>query len=167
MDKAGSPSRLPGRTSGLAVLAALVCAAPVLAVAWIALTRDSGDYLQHLAQTRLPVYLTTSALVALVAGGGAGLIGTVLGWLIARTEFPGRKALSWILILPLAVPAYVAAYAWLDLSQAGGPLDALTGGLFPTIRGGVGAGMMFALVLYPYVYLLARDTFAGQSADAY
>jgi iron(III) transport system permease protein len=167
VDKAGSPSRLPGRTSGLAVLAALVCAAPVLAVAWIALTRDSGDYLQHLAQTRLPVYLTTSALVALVAGGGAGLIGTVLGWLIAGTEFPGRKALSWILILPLAVPAYVAAYAWLDLSQAGGPLDALTGGLFPTIRGGVGAGMMFALVLYPYVYLLARDTFAGQSADAY
>lgn len=158
---------LPDRATALAILAALVCAAPVFAVAWIALTGQTGDYLAHLARTRLPVYLANSAWVGLVAAGGAGLIGTGLGWLVARTEFPGRRALSWILILPLAVPAYVAAFAWLDLSQAGGPLHALTGGLFPTVRGAWGAGLMFALVLYPYVYLLARDTFDGQSADAY
>ena len=159
--------RLPDRATALAILAALVCAAPVFAVAWIAMTGETGDYLAHLARTRLPVYLVNSALVALIAAGGAGLIGTVLGWLVARTEFPGRALFSWVLILPLAVPAYVAAYAWLDLSQAGGPLHAATAGLFPTVRGAWGAGLMFALVLYPYVYLLARDTFTGQSADAY
>lgn len=157
----------PDRATALAILAALVCAAPVFAVAWIALTGQSDDYLLHLARTRLPVYLIYSAYVGLVAAGGAALIGTGLGWLIARTEFPGRKLFSWVLILPLAVPAYVAAYAWLDLSQAGGPLHSWTGGLFPTVRGGWGSGLMFALVLYPYIFLLARDAFTGQSADAY
>lgn len=82
-----------------------------------------------------PVYLITSAQVGLIAAAGAGAIGTGLGWLIARCSFPGRKLLSWVLVLPLAMPAYVAAYAWLDLSQAGGPLDVATAGLFPTIRG--------------------------------
>lgn len=158
---------LPDRATALAVLAALVCAAPVFAVGWIALTGETGDYLLHLARTRLPVYIGTSIWVGLVAAGGAGLIGTGLGWLVARTEFPGRRAMSWILILPLAVPAYVAAFAWLDLTQAGGPVHEFTNGIFPTVRGGWGAGLMFALVLYPYVYLLARDTFDGQSADAY
>jgi len=149
-----------------AVLAALVCAAPILAIAWIALSGGASDYLVHLAETRLPVYLLTSAQVGLIAAAGAGAIGTGLGWLIARCQFPGRNILSWVLVLPLAMPAYVAAYAWLDLSQAGGPLDVATAGLFPTIRGAWGAGLMFALVLYPYVYLLARDAFAAQSADA-
>jgi iron(III) transport system permease protein len=158
---------LPDRATSLAILAALVCAAPVFAVTWIALTGETGDYLIHLARTRLPVYLIHSAYVAAVAAGGAALIGTGLGWLVARTDFPGRAVMSWVLILPLAVPAYVAAYAWFDLSQAGGPLQAATAGLFPTIRGSWGAGLMFALVLYPYVYLLARDAFTGQSADAY
>lgn len=158
---------LPGRTISLAILAAGLCAAPVLAVVWIALTGETGDYIRHLAATRLPVYLVTSAAVALIAATGAGLIGTGLGWLMARTEFFGRRTLGWVLILPLAVPAYVAAYAWLDLSHAGGALQTLTGGLFPTIRGSWGAGLMFAFVLYPYVYLLARNSFAGQSADAY
>ena len=158
---------LPGRATSLAVLAAILCAAPILAVVWIGLSGETGDYLRHLAGTRLPTYLATSALVGLIAAGGAGLIGTGLGWLMARTDFAGRRTLGWILILPLAVPAYVAAYAWLDLSTAGGPLHAATGGLFPTIRGSWGAGLMFALVLYPYVYLLARNTFSSQSADAY
>ena len=158
---------LPDRAISLTVLAALVCAAPIFAVAWIALTGETGDYLRHLAGTRLPVYLVNSAWVAAVAAGGAGLIGTGLGWLVARTDFPARRLFSWVLILPLAIPAYVAAYAWLDLSQAGGALHTATNGLFPTIRGAWGAGLMFALVLYPYVYLLARDTFSGQSADAY
>ena len=167
MTPARTRGLLPDRATGFAILAALVCAAPVFAVAWIAMTGETGDYLVHLARTRLPVYLLNSLLVGLIAAGGAGLIGTVLGWLVARTEFPGRSVLSWMLILPLAVPAYVAAYAWLDLSQAGGPLHHAVGGFFPTIRGAWGAGLMFAFVLYPYVYLLARDTFTGQSADAY
>lgn len=151
----------------LAVLAALFCAAPILAVGWIALSNESGDYLTHLAQTRLPTYLLHSGIVATLSALGAGIIGTGLGWLIARCDFPGRKWLSWVLILPLAMPAYVAAYAWLDLSQSGGLLKLWTFDLFPTIRGSVGASLMFALVLYPYVYLLARNTFSGQSADAF
>jgi len=151
----------------IAVLAAFVCGLPILAVAAIALGGGSTDYLRHLAETRLPTYLFHSAYVGLVASLTAAVIGTGLAWLTARCEFPGRKFFTWALILPLAVPAYVAAYAWLDLSQAGAPLDRMTLGLFPTVRGSWGSGLMFALVLYPYVYLLARNAFVGQSADAY
>lgn len=151
----------------IASLAAGLCAAPILAVAWLALTQTSGDYLVHLAQTRLPLYAWTSLKVGVIAALGAGLIGTGLGWIIARMEFPGRSVLSWALVLPLAVPAYVAAYAWLDLSHVAGPLKAWSFGLFPTVRGSWGAGAMFALVLYPYVYLLARNAFSGQSADMF
>lgn len=167
-----SPSHTQHKTRAsfgtpLAVLAALLCAAPIIAVALIALSSESGDYLAHLAQTRLPVYLLHSAIVAILAGSGAAILGTGLGWLIARCDFPGRTWLGWMLILPLAMPAYVAAYAWLDLSQAGGVLKDWTFGLFPTVRGSLGASAMFALVLYPYVYLLARNAFASQSRDAY
>jgi iron(III) transport system permease protein len=165
--RSSNPIRGGGDTTPLAILAALICAAPIFAVAWIALTGETGDYLAHLAQTRLPTYLANSAYVAGIAALGTGLLGTGLGWLIARTDFPGRKLFSWVLILPLAVPAYVAAYAWLDLTIAGGPIHIATSGLFPTIRGSMGAGLMFAFVLYPYVYLLARDAFSSQSADAY
>lgn len=151
----------------IAVLAAFICGLPILAVAAIALSGGSTDYLRHLAETRLPTYLFHSAYVGLVASVTAAAIGTALAWLTTRCEFPGRKFFTWALILPLAVPAYVAAYAWLDLSQAGGPLDRMSWGVFPTIRGTWGSGLMFALVLYPYVYLLARNAFTGQSADAY
>ena len=146
-----------------AAFAALVCAAPLLAVAALAVFGPWTDYMAHLFATRLPAYLGHTALVTAIAAGLAGAIGAPLAWLVARYAFPGRGVFEWLLALPLAMPAYAAAYAWYDLTQAFGPL----GGYLPTIRGPVGAGIIFAVTLYPYVYLLAREAFAGQSADAY
>lgn len=146
-----------------AAIAALVCAAPLLAVAALAVFGPWTDYMAHLVQTRLPAYLGHTALVTVIAAGLAAMIGAPLAWLVARYAFPGRSVFEWLLALPLAMPAYAAAYAWYDLTQAFGPL----GGFVPTVRGPVGAGVIFAVTLYPYVYLLAREAFAGQSADAY
>ncbi|MAL09614.1 MAG: iron utilization protein [Maricaulis sp.] len=148
----------PPLTVVLAVAAAGVATLPLLAVFVLALTGTGADgYLRHLASTRLPDYLANTALVLAASAMGAALIGTGLGWLIARTQFPGRGLFEWALALPLAIPAYIAAYGWLDLTLAAGPLGAL-----PAVRGWWGAGLIFSITLYPYVYLLARDAFLRQ-----
>jgi iron(III) transport system permease protein len=96
-------------------------------------------------------------------------------WLIASYRFPGHRVLQWALLLPLAMPAYVMAYAYTDTLQFSGPLQtalrAWTGWSaseywFPEIRSLYGAAAMFAFALYPYVYLLARVAFLEQSRSA-
>lgn len=145
-----------------AAIAALICAAPLITVAALGVFGPWTDYMAHIASTRLPAYLTNTAAVTVIAALAALVIGAPLAFIVARYEFPGRRAMEWALALPLAVPAYAAAYAWYDLTQTAGPM-----GFLPTVRGPVGAGLIFALTLYPYVYLLAREAYAGQSSEAY
>jgi len=157
----------------LGSFAALVAAGPILAVAWVAITAPWGDYLIHLMQTRLTGYVLNTVIVTSTAMLLAGVIGTATGWMIARLDFLGRGIFAWALALPLAVPAYVAAYGWLDLTQAAGPLQTslrdvglpALAHLLPVVRGPIGAGFVFAVTLYPYVYLIARQAFAEQHPD--
>lgn len=161
--------------AAFAAIAALLAATPLIAIVVLAITGPLDDYLIHLAQTRLSGYIVNSLIISSIAAIGAGVGGVATAWLVSRTEFPGRKFFVWTLALPLAIPAYVAAYAWLDISQAAGPvktmlrdanLDSIAAFL-PSISGPVGAGWIFAITLYPYVYLLAREAFANQSSDTY
>ncbi len=161
--------------AGLALLLAASCLLPPLAVAVASLSGGSGT-LAHLAATVLPGYISaTLTLVALVAAGSF-VIGTGTAWLVVMTEFPGRRILEIALVIPLAFPAYVLAYAYTHLLDHPGvvqtALRALTGWgprdyWFPEIRSLGGAGAMLVLVLYPYVYLLARAAFYGQSATSF
>ena len=134
-----------------------------MAVAALAAFGPWSDYLSHIASTRLVTYLVTTGLVTSLSALIAVIIGTALAWIISRYEFVGRSTLEWAVALPLAIPAYAAAYAWYDLTQAAGPL----GPVFPTLRGPIGVGFILGITLYPYVYLLARQAFSGQSADAF
>ena len=151
----------------LAALAGL----PIAAIAWSSLA-GGGEAIADLAATVLPTYIANTALLMLLAGGFAGVVGTGCAWLIAATHFPGRRTLSWALVLPLAVPAYIAAYIYADLLDFAGPvqsaLRSATGWgpddyVFPDIRSLGGGALVLGLVLYPYVYLLARTAFATQS----
>ncbi len=126
----------------------------------------------HLARTVLPTYVANTALLMGLAGVLAAVIGTGCAWLVAATDFPGRKVLGWALVLPLAVPAYIAAYIYADLLDFAGPvqtaLRAVTGWgagdyAIPQIRSLTGGAFVLGIVLYPYVYLLARTAFATQS----
>jgi iron(III) transport system permease protein len=153
---------------------ALACVAPIAAAAVAALAGDLATW-RSLASTVLPAYAAnTLALVALVSVGTAA-VGSGTAWLVTMHRFPGSRALEILLVLPLAFPAYVLAYAYTDLlSHHGavqGALRAVTGWgprdyWFPDVRSLPGAAAMFVCVLYPYVYLLARAAFAQQSATA-
>jgi iron(III) transport system permease protein len=158
----------------LSVGIALVLALPIVAVLW-SLLEPSGDAWRHLATTLLPRYIgNTAALLALVAAGVV-TIGVTSAWLVASYRFPGVRVLEWALMLPLAMPAYVMAYAYTDWLQYTGPvqsmLRAATGWRareywFPEIRSLGGAAAVLALALYPYVYLIARTAFRDLSRSA-
>lgn len=152
---------------GLAALTGL----PIAAILWTALT-GGGESLGGLAATVLPTYLANTALLMVLAGGIATVTGTGCAWLVAATRFPGRRVLSWALVLPLALPAYLAAYIYAGLLDYAGPVqtmlrDATGWGVgdywFPGIRSLGGGAFVLGFVLYPYVYLLARTAFATQS----
>ena len=151
-----------------------LCLLPMVAVA-IAAATGSLDTIRHLADTVLFRYtMTTIALVVLVAVFTA-IIGTGTAWLVTMTRFPGVRFFEIALALPFAFPAYVMGYAYTDFLDHPGAvqttLRSVTGWgprdyWFPEIRSVEGAAIMLTLVLYPYVYLLARAAFLQESATA-
>lgn len=172
--KASKPVDASGWTLGALAIAALA-GLPIAAIMWAALTgagAGSGETLGNLAATVLPTYIANTALLMLLAGGIAGVVGTGCAWLVAATRFPGRGVLGWALVLPLALPAYLAAYIYADIFDFAGPVQTgLRGAMgweaddyaFPAIRSLGGGALVMGFVLYPYVYLLARTAFATQS----
>ncbi|MBP7000816.1 iron ABC transporter permease [Amaricoccus sp.] len=161
--------------AALAWIVAGICVTPMAAAAIAALLGDLATW-RGLIDTVLPVYVrNTLALVALVTTGAIA-VGAGGAWLVTMFRFPGSRALEVMMVLPLAFPAYVLAYAYTDLLQHSGLVQTwlreITGWgprdyWFPNVRSLPGAALMFVCVLYPYVYLLARAAFAEQSATAY
>jgi iron(III) transport system permease protein len=155
-------------------VAAALVSAPVLVVA-ASLMSDSGGVWSHLADTVLPGYIGNTLVLALGVGSISSAVGVACGWLIAMCRFPGHRFFSWALLLPLAIPTYLIAYAYTDLLQFSGPVQSwLRATLswsrqdywFPEARSLSGAVLMLSAVLYPYVYLAARTAFLEQSACA-
>lgn len=141
----------------LGIALGALLAAPVIALLALAASGD-GSYLAHIAQTRLAEFSRNSVLLALVSGLGAGVVGIGTAILVTKYEFPGRKVFDWTLVLPLAMPGYIAAYSWYAMTAPGGQVHGASDGAFPTIAGLGGAAFVFALTLYPYVYLLVRNS---------
>jgi iron(III) transport system permease protein len=147
-------------------------AVPLVAVTSLALL-PSDDIWSHLASTVLPRYLRTTLLLVLGVGLATLFVGVAAAWLVTLCRFPRRRFFEWALLLPLAMPAYVVAYVYTDLLEYAGPVQAMLRHVFawtsrreywfPEIRSLGGAVAMLTLVLYPYVYLLARAAFLEQS----
>ena len=159
------------RWSVLVVGAAFWLALPVLTVLLTAL-RPAGPVWEHLTETVLADYVQNSVSLMLGVGVGTVLVGVPTAWLTSLHEFPGRRWFEWLLLLPMAIPAYIIAYTYTDLLDYAGPLQTALRDRFhwshhdywfPEIRSLSGAVVMLALVLYPYVYLLARAAFLDQS----
>ncbi|MCG8456479.1 MAG: iron ABC transporter permease, partial [Holophagales bacterium] len=132
----------------------------------------SGGLWQHLASSVLPEYVRNTVLLALGVGTVTCVLGVATAWLVTLCRFPGRHFFSWALLLPLAIPTYLAAYAYSDLFQFAGPVQTGLRELFgwgrddywfPEVRSLSGAVGILSLGLYPYVYLAARTAFLEQS----
>jgi iron(III) transport system permease protein len=120
----------------------------------------------------LPEYIWNTVLLISLVAIGVIFFGVTVAWLVTAYRFPAQRVLEWALVLPLAMPAYVMAYAYTDWLQAAGPVQSLLRDLtgwkvreywFPEIRSLPGAAAMLSLALYPYVYLLSRNAFMEQS----
>ncbi|MFQ2068670.1 ABC transporter permease [Aeromonas veronii] len=153
---------------------ALLLGLPVIALLFSAFSAE-GELFRHLADTVLLDYLANT--LGLVVGVVllSLLFGVPTAWLVAMCQVPGRRALQWALMLPMAMPSYIVAYVYTDLLDYSGPLQAGLRVLFgwnspadywfPAIRSLGGAAWVLALVLFPYVYLLARASFLEQSVS--
>ena len=158
--------------SALVVFAALLCL-PVIAVlaSWAQWDAATAQILREMAATVLPDYLLTTLLLCVQVALGVVLVGASTAAAVTLFEFPGRRSFEWALLLPLAMPAYVVAYAYTDFLQFGGPLQSqlrvwtgLQGRMLPEVRSLGGAVWVFTFALYPYVYLLARSALSERAS---
>lgn len=151
---------------------ATLIAAPILVVLSSVFT-DARDVWGHLASSVLLIYITNSLWLMLGVSVGVLAIGVGTAWLVTMCRFPGSRIFEWALLLPLAAPAYLLAYVYTEILEFYGPIQSTLRGIFgwssvrdywfPNIRSLEGAIAMLTLVLYPYVYLLARTAFLEQS----
>ncbi len=169
---AGNSASAPGLAWSALAVAALL-AVPVVVVVSHIFMPGQGAW-AHLVATVLPDYVATTLALLLGVAVGVVVLGVSTAWLVTAYRFPGQDWLQWVLILPLAMPSYVLAYAYTDALQFAGPVQTAlrewTGWRareywFPPVRSTGGAIAMFSLALYPYVYLLARAAFLEQSAN--
>ncbi|MDE0155601.1 MAG: iron ABC transporter permease [Gammaproteobacteria bacterium] len=169
----GSLTHAPPWGVVLTLLLAGVLILPVIVVA-ASVFLSSGDIWQHLYDTVLAEYIGNSLLLALGVGCLSLPLGVIPAWLVTMYRFPGSRQLEWALLLPLAMPAYIIAYTYTGMLDVAGPLQSWLRAAFdwqygdywfPDIRSLPGAVLMLSLVLYPYIYLLARAAFLEQSAS--
>ncbi|MEY3124118.1 MAG: hypothetical protein RLZZ573_638 [Pseudomonadota bacterium] len=165
--------RFPRLLLPILVLALML---PVVAVmaSWLPFGDPAGQasaILKEMAATVLPDYVWTTVHLCLLVGFGVVVVGLSTAVAVTLFDFPGRRVFEWALLLPLAMPAYVVAYAYTDFLQFSGPLQTglrsllnAEGRMFPEVRSIGGAAWIFTFALYPYVYLLAR-TALGERAS--
>jgi iron(III) transport system permease protein len=160
---------------GAAMIAAVVLA-PILSVLWIAF-HPTENIWPHLMTSVLPRYLGNTLILMVGVAALTAVFGAAAAWLVAMYRFPGRRWLDYALLFPLAIPAYVGAYALVDFLDYAGPLQAAMRATFgwqdardywfPEVRDRGPAIVVLASALYPYVYLLARAAFREQSGCSY
>lgn len=155
-----------------ALLIAALVLLPVVAILWIA-AHPQDDIWRHLLTTELPRYLCNSLILMAGSGAIAALAGTVTAWLVVMTRFPLRGVLEWGLLLPLAVPAYIAAYAIVDFTDYAGPLQTglraafgwkdASSYWFPDFRSMGGAILVMSMAFSPYVHVLVKAALQEQA----
>ena len=160
----------PSSWTVFAWIVAAAVATPVVTV-FFYVFQPKGAIWLHLAETVLPRYVGNSVLLLIGVGTGVLLVGVPAAWMVTLCRFPGRRLFEWSLLLPMAMPAYVVAYTYTGLLDHAGSVQSalrdrfgLDLGWLPDVRSLGGAVLMLVLVLYPYVYLLARAAFLEQSS---
>lgn len=153
-------------------LVILAIGLPTIASIWFGISAGGGSTWDHILQNRLLPYTLNTLSVLIMTAMLILVFALPTAWLISLYEFPGRKLFEWALILPLAVPGYVMAYAWADLAGVAGPVQSILRDMtgwsardywFPDIFTAAGLSFILASTLFPYVYITARAAFSSQS----
>lgn len=159
-----------------AVLIAVLVFLPIGSVVGMALNPVQNVW-PHLISTTLPRYLGNTVILMASVAALAAAMGTGAAWLVVMYRFPLSRVLEWLLLLPLAIPAYIGAYALVDFLEYAGPVQVALREMFgwtnandywfPTVRSRPAAVLVLAVALFPYVYLLTRAAFREQSGGVY
>ncbi len=152
---------------------ALLVSLPLLLIfaQWSTFGSGEQDIWQHLLDTKLDRLAVNTVVLLLGVGAGVSVLGVSLAWLVSLCEFPGRRLFEWALMLPLAIPGYVMAFVFLGTFNYAGPVQTAlrasfgTDVWFPDMQGVGAVTLVFTLVLYPYVYMLARVAFLAQGRN--
>ncbi len=175
-DTPGLPVRKV-RHPGLFAVVFLIAAVTILPIATLAAIAFSGTASDwpHLIENVLPRSAQTTIWLMLLVAAGTGTIGVTAAWLVNSFDFPLRRIMAWALVLPLAIPTYLAAYAFTEFFNYTGPVQAQIRTIFgftnsqqywfPDIRSTEGAAIILSAVLYPYVYLTTRVVFIMQGRN--
>jgi iron(III) transport system permease protein len=158
-----------------AILVGLVVIAPLLSIMWLALSPEEPIW-GHMLQTVLPRYFFTTLRMMVWVGLLAAALGAGTAWLVTLYRFWGSRALAVLLLFPLAIPAYVGAYALVDVLDYSGWVqtglrasfgwqDARDYWFFKVRSEGM-AALILGFALYPYVYLLVRAALREQAGTA-
>ncbi|MBY3396838.1 iron ABC transporter permease [Rhizobium laguerreae] len=176
------PSPAPARSAKRPGSAWLTIAATIALIAMLPIggllieaSKGSAGLWGHLFSTILPVALLDTVILLVGVGVITAVVGTTTAWLVTAYDFPGRHALEWMLLLPLAVPTYIVAYAYLDIMHPIGPVQDAVRWLLgyetprqfrlPDVRSMTGCILLLGIVLYPYVYIPTRAMFLTQSGN--
>lgn len=165
--------RQSGPALWFSIVMACIVLAPVVSLLWYAMQADLSHW-AHLLSYVLPQAFSNTLLLLIGVGVLVVSIGTGAAWLVTAYTFPGRSVLSWALLLPLAMPTYIVAFAYLDLLHPIGPIQTALRAILgfdsprqfrlPDLRSLQGAIFVLGFVLYPYVYLTARVMFMSQAS---
>lgn len=150
---------------------------PIIALVLSAMSFDETNTFVHLLDTVLSTYISNTLLLIVCVMIFSFLFAMPAAWFVATCDFPMRKTLDWLLMLPLAMPPYIIAIVYTDLFDFAGPVQQWLRTLFswqnvndyyfPDIRSLTGASLVLALALYPYLYILLRSSFSSQSAGLF
>ncbi len=154
----------------LSYLIAAIVVLPILVILiqWGTVGNGEQAIWQHLFDTQLDRLLVNTFILVIGVGIGVTLLGVSLAWLTSVCSFPGRRLFEWALMLPLAIPTYVMAFVFLGLMNYTGPVQSALRNwfgndvYFPNVQAAGAVILVLCLVLYPYVYMLARSAFLMQ-----
>ena len=174
-NQSGLARRPTGRLAPAALVVSAIVTLPIIAIFWIAFSGDAENW-RHMLLNVAPRATGRTLLLLFLTGAFTTLFGVLSAWLVASCNFPLRRLLSSALVLPLAIPSYLAAYAFGEFLDFTGPVQTAYRNLFGyqtsrdytffDIRSLGGAVLVMSAVLYPYVYLACRSMFLMQGRAA-